>query len=187
MARGVGLNHLPSGRFATNAAWLAGRLTRSARRLTLHLPSGWPWGEPSTGALARLPARLGHHPHPPANQTSPQLVCQMGQRAFPAASGPSMSSAPRPPPAATGPVCPKSAPTIASPCPSRPFPVPPQRGSVDSGSGSETPYSSVSTSPKLTCRQSAGIGVLLLVATAITLSRPVDPGSRSKSGFFRPR
>ena len=61
--------------------------------------------------------------------------CQMGQRAFPAASGPSMSSAPRPPPAATGPVCPKSAPTIASPCPSRPFPVSPQRGSVNSGSG----------------------------------------------------
>ena len=59
--------------------------------------------------------------------------CQMGQRAFPAASGPSMSSGPRPPPTATGPVCPKSAPTIASPCPSRPFPVPPQRGSVDSG------------------------------------------------------
>ena len=75
---GVGLNHLPSGRFAANAAWLvvqviahnlarwttrislgeqvvttktlrrrffsiAGRLTRSARRLTLHLPKRWPW------------------------------------------------------------------------------------------------------------------------------------------------
>ena len=74
---GVGLNHLPSGRFAANAAWmtvqilahnlarwtariglaeqvvttktlrrrffsLAGRLTRSARLLTLHLPQGWP-------------------------------------------------------------------------------------------------------------------------------------------------
>ena len=74
---GVGLNHLPSGRFAANAAWLAvqvlahnlarwaariglgeqlvttktlrrrffsmaGRLTRSARRLTLHLPQRWP-------------------------------------------------------------------------------------------------------------------------------------------------
>ena len=53
---GVGLNHLPSGRFAANGAWLApitgsatakdpqrwvfalaGRITRSARRLTLHL------------------------------------------------------------------------------------------------------------------------------------------------------
>ena len=64
--------------------------------------------------------------------------CQMGQRAFPAASGPSMSSAPRPPPAATGPACPKSAPTIASPCPSRLFPVPPQRGSVDAGLGSNS-------------------------------------------------
>ena len=74
---GVGLNHLPSGRFAANGAWLAiqvvahnlarwtvriglgeqvvttktlrrrffslaGRLTRSARRLTLHLPQSWP-------------------------------------------------------------------------------------------------------------------------------------------------
>ena len=75
---GVGLNHLPSGRFPANAAWLAvqvmahnlarwtariglgapvvttktlrrrffslaGRLTRSARQLTLHLPKRWPW------------------------------------------------------------------------------------------------------------------------------------------------
>ena len=86
---GVGLNHLPSGRFAANAAWmtvqilahnlarwtariglaeqvvttktlrrrffsLAGRLTRSARLLTLHLPQGWPWGNLFSGALARL-------------------------------------------------------------------------------------------------------------------------------------
>ena len=75
---GVGLNHMPSGRFAANGAWLAGqvmahnlarwtariglgertvitktlrrrvfalvgRITRSARRLTLHLPRRWPW------------------------------------------------------------------------------------------------------------------------------------------------
>ena len=88
---GVGLNHLPSGRFAANAAWLAvqalahnltrwaariglgeqlvttktlrrrffsmaGRLTRPARRLTLHLPQGWPWAEQTTLALARLRA-----------------------------------------------------------------------------------------------------------------------------------
>ena len=74
---GVGLNHMPSGCFAANSAWLAvqvmahnlarwtariglgeqvvtiktlrrrflslaGRLTRSARRLTLHLPQRWP-------------------------------------------------------------------------------------------------------------------------------------------------
>ena len=86
---GVGLNHLPSGRFPANAAWLAvqvmahnlarwtariglsqptattktlrrrffslaGRLTRSARRLTLHLPQGWPWETQFNGALARL-------------------------------------------------------------------------------------------------------------------------------------
>ena len=88
---GVGLNHLPSGRFAANAAWLAvqvmahnlarwaariglgeqlvttktlrgrffslaGRLTRSARRLTLHLPRRWPWETQFNRALARLRA-----------------------------------------------------------------------------------------------------------------------------------
>ena len=86
---GVGLNHLPSGRFAANAAWLAvqvmaynlarwtariglgeqivttktlrrrffslaGRLTRKARRLTLHLPRRWPWEAQFSSALARL-------------------------------------------------------------------------------------------------------------------------------------
>ena len=35
---------------------IAGRLTRSARRLTLHLPKGWLWGEQFSGALARLRA-----------------------------------------------------------------------------------------------------------------------------------
>ncbi len=88
---GVGLNHLPSGRFAANGAWLAvqvmahnlarwtariglgeqivttktlrrrffalaGRLTRSARRLTLHLPQHWPWENQFSRALARLRA-----------------------------------------------------------------------------------------------------------------------------------
>ena len=88
---GVGLNHLPSGRFAANAAWLtvqvlahnlarwtarlglgaqivttktlrrrffsiAGRLTHSARRLTLHLPQRWPWETQFSRALARLRA-----------------------------------------------------------------------------------------------------------------------------------
>ena len=91
LKHGVGLDHLPSGRFAANAAWLAvqvlahnlarwaariglgeqlvttktlrrrffsmaGRLTRSARRLTLYLPRGWPWAEQVTLALARLRA-----------------------------------------------------------------------------------------------------------------------------------
>ena len=84
-------DHLPSGRFAANAAWLAvqmiahnlarwtariglgeqlvttktlrrrffslaGRLTRSARRLTLHLPQRWPWEAHFNDALARLRA-----------------------------------------------------------------------------------------------------------------------------------
>ena len=88
---GVGLNHLPSGRFPANAAWLAvqvlahnlarwttriglgeqlvttktlrrrffslaGRLTRKARRLTLHLPQGWPWQNQFSNALAKLRA-----------------------------------------------------------------------------------------------------------------------------------
>ena len=111
---GVGLNHLPSGRFAANpelaegglaghpgdgpqpgplgSAHRAGRatgyhqdpqttlllygqtsmarrLTRSARRLTLHLPQGWPWAEQATLALARLRAiplpALRRYPQPP--------------------------------------------------------------------------------------------------------------------------
>ena len=84
---GVGLNHMPSGRFAAKPAWLAvkvmahnlarwtartglgerivttktlrrrffspaGRLTRSARRLTLHLPKRWPWEEKVSRALS---------------------------------------------------------------------------------------------------------------------------------------
>ena len=88
---GVGLNHLPSGCFPANAAWLAvqviahnlarwttrlglgepvattktlrrrffslaGRLTRKARRLTLHLPQDWPWQNQFSSALARLRA-----------------------------------------------------------------------------------------------------------------------------------
>ena len=96
---GVGLNHLPSGRFPANGAWLAvqslprtrygviahnlarwtariglgeqlvttktlrrrffsiaGRLTRSARRLTLHLPQRWPWETQFSRALARFRA-----------------------------------------------------------------------------------------------------------------------------------
>jgi hypothetical protein len=88
---GVGLNHLPSGRFGANAAWLAlnviahnlsrwvgrigldepslthktlrrrylrmpGRLTRSARQPTLHLPTRWPWAQQFQRALTNLRA-----------------------------------------------------------------------------------------------------------------------------------
>ena len=35
---------------------LAGRLTRKARRLTLHLPQGWPWQNQFSNAPARLRA-----------------------------------------------------------------------------------------------------------------------------------
>ena len=88
---GVGLNHLPSGRFPANGAWLAvqvmahnlarwtsriglnegvvttkslrrrlfslaGRITRKARHLILHLPRRWPWETPFISALVRLRA-----------------------------------------------------------------------------------------------------------------------------------
>jgi hypothetical protein len=86
LKHGVGLNHLPSGRFGANAAWFTlniiahnlsrwtsriglgeqlithktlrrryltppGRLTRSSRQSTLHLPTRWPW---RTGFLTAL-------------------------------------------------------------------------------------------------------------------------------------
>jgi hypothetical protein len=88
---GVGLNHLPSGKFGANGAWFAiqvlahnlarwtarlgigpgivttktlrrrlfglpGRLARSARRITLHLPARWPWAEDCATVLKRLRA-----------------------------------------------------------------------------------------------------------------------------------
>jgi hypothetical protein len=94
---GVGLNHLPSGKFGANGAWLAiqvlahnlarwtgrlalgtgivttktlrrrffslpGRLTRSARRLTLHLPRRWPWATAFSAALLELRALLSPLP-----------------------------------------------------------------------------------------------------------------------------
>ena len=119
---GVGLNHLPSGRFAANAAWLAiqviahnlarwtariglgepvvstktlrrrffslaGRLTRSARRLTLHLPQRWPWENQFSRALARLRAlplpalRRPSATDPPSGQLNvPTNSRQLGPR-----------------------------------------------------------------------------------------------------------
>jgi|SRR3990170_3142323 hypothetical protein len=91
LKHGLGLNHMPSGRFGANAAWLClnaiahnlvrwvsriglgetlimtktirrryltmpGRLTSSARRLWLHLPTSWPWAQRFQAALARLRA-----------------------------------------------------------------------------------------------------------------------------------
>jgi hypothetical protein len=89
---GVGLNHLPSGRFGANGAWLAfnvmahnltrwvqliglgesepmitktlrrrlisvpGRMSRSGRRGTLHLPECWPWEAQFLRALVRVRA-----------------------------------------------------------------------------------------------------------------------------------
>ena len=81
---GVGLNHMPSGRFAANATWLAVQVmahnltrwtariglgeqivtTKTLRRrvlalvgrITLHLPQRWPWETQFSRALARLRA-----------------------------------------------------------------------------------------------------------------------------------
>jgi hypothetical protein len=88
---GMGLNHMPSGRFGANAAWLAlnaiahnlvrwvkriglcetlvmtktmrrryfsmpGRITTSARKDTLHLPTNWPWAARFSAALITLRA-----------------------------------------------------------------------------------------------------------------------------------
>ncbi len=88
---GMGLNHMPSGRFGANAAWLAlnaiahnlvrwvsrigleetlvmtrtmrrryfslpGRITTSARKDTLHLPTNWPWAARFSAALVALRA-----------------------------------------------------------------------------------------------------------------------------------
>lgn len=87
----AGLEHLPSGRFGANGAWLVfatiahnlarwvgrfgigeghrmmktlrrralavpGRITRSGRRRTLHLPAHWPWADEFLRALGRLRA-----------------------------------------------------------------------------------------------------------------------------------
>jgi hypothetical protein len=43
---------------------LPGRLTRSARRWQLHLPSGWPWARDFTQALGRLRAPTTSPPSP---------------------------------------------------------------------------------------------------------------------------
>ena len=107
---GVGLNHLPSGRFPANGAWLAvqvmvhnlarwtgrialgetaattktlrrhlfslaGRITRKARRLILHLPrERWPWETQFLSALARL--RKPCHSRPPDATGCNQLAHQ---------------------------------------------------------------------------------------------------------------
>ena len=147
LKHGVGLNHLPSGRFPANGAWLAvqtmahnlarwtariglgeqvvttrtlrrrffslaGRLTRSARRLTLHLPKHWPWKTQLSRALARL---LSRRPHPSAAAPDRHRRPQ------------------RQPKAATGPIYRNRARTVASHGP-HPLSQPQGRSaSVDSG------------------------------------------------------
>ena len=171
---GVGLNHLPSGRFAANAAWLAvqvlahnlarwtariglgeqmvttktlrrrffslaGRLTRSARRLTLHLPRRWPWETQFSRALARLRAiatpslTTGGGNRPPSGQPNvPANSRQSGLRVPLAASSPhylartNIRRESQCLPTATEdrhrpPSTPNRARTIALPCPYRPF------------------------------------------------------------------
>ena len=116
---GVGLNHLPSGRFAANGAWLAvqvmahnlarwtariglgqqivttktlrrrvfalaGRITRSARRLTLHLPRRWPDCEPfhsqPDGARPPLTRQPTQRPRKLAPAQSASASCRVLSR-----------------------------------------------------------------------------------------------------------
>ena len=73
---------------------LAGRITRSARRLTLHLPQRWPWEAQFDRALARLralplPADGGGGNRPPSGQPNvPANSRQSGLRVPLAASSP---------------------------------------------------------------------------------------------------
>ncbi|MYA62609.1 MAG: hypothetical protein F4X94_08570 [Dehalococcoidia bacterium] len=53
---GLGEKALTTGTLWRRLFSLVGRLTRSARRLTLHLPRHWPWADRFSGALARLRA-----------------------------------------------------------------------------------------------------------------------------------
>ena len=166
---GVGLNHLPSGRFAANAAWLtiqvmahnlarwtariglgeqvvttktlrrrffslAGRITRSARRLTLHLPQRWPWETQFSRALARLQAiplpgltaRSATHPpttQPRSPQTRASLVRErlllppLSAISSCATSPDGHKVSPRRLKADTGPIYPKSCPDHRLPLP----------------------------------------------------------------------
>ena len=116
---GVGLNHMPSGRFAANGAWLAvqrhnlarwtariglgertaitktlrrrvfalvGRITRSARRLTLHLPRRWPWetqfGPAASHSVPGLTASLQTDPTSPQSRATPvaRVPCCVSSR-----------------------------------------------------------------------------------------------------------
>ena len=122
---GVGLNHLPSGRFPANAAWLAvrviahnlahwttriglgepvgttttlrrrffslaGRITRKARRITLHLLQGWPWQNQfqlRSGPIAHTAASFLTPPSAfdPSTMT-PRIIYFIGIRSSPARS-----------------------------------------------------------------------------------------------------
>ena len=173
LKHGVGLNHLPSGRFAANAAWLAvqvmahniarwtariglgeqvvttktlrrrffslaGRITRSARRLTLHLPQRAGLGKPSSivpwpdcAPCHSLPDGGGGNRPPSGQPNVPANSRQSGLRVPLAASSPrylaltSIRRRSQSLPAATEdrhrpPSTPNRARTIALPCPYRP-------------------------------------------------------------------
>ena len=155
---GVGLNHMPSGRFAANAAWLAvqvmadnlarwtariglgerivttktlrrrffslaGRLTRSARRLTLHLPKRWPDCEPfhtqSDQPSGNLPVdpTLTHRPIERPGETPAKLTAGVSSSVSqhrhrrpppsPSIRDPSQKIASSAPPTPVSPACPR--------------------------------------------------------------------------------
>ena len=53
---GLGAGVVTTGTLRRRCFALAGRLTRSARRWTLHLPRRWPWSSQLAVALARVRA-----------------------------------------------------------------------------------------------------------------------------------
>ena len=53
---GTGLTRCEPKRLRYRLLHVAARLTRHARRLTLHLPRDWPWREPLLQAFERLRA-----------------------------------------------------------------------------------------------------------------------------------
>ena len=117
---------------------LAGRITRSARRLTLHLPQRWPWEAQFDRALARLralpllpdggggnPARIRPTERPrelaPVRSASASC-CVLSSLSRPDQHSQTVTKSPRGQlKTDTGPLYPKSCPDHRPPFPYRPF------------------------------------------------------------------
>ena len=167
LKHGVGLNHLPSGRFPANGAWLAvqvlahnlarwtarigldervvttrtlrrrffslaGRLTRSARRLTLHLPQGLALGNPVHSR--------------PGSIASPAIACLTA----PTAPDPGARLPNRPTESH------RPGPRLSSPayCPADPAPAPLPRTAIGAPNDNQRPHLSESSADRRVPRPS---------------------------------